>query len=300
MRGGKNNLMNTNFLQSAYVNDATYIDYLDRLILMATSIFEWVNLPPSCDARFMEQVLCYFGKAIFFKDDQLGYLNLQVVPSGKLNVYNLPVSYRAYSTGYTSTKRLDATNSVLIMNNYKMRPTLWTLQLYAKRLYEVERTIDVNVKAQKTPILINCDENQRLTLKNLYMQYDGNQPFIFADKKAFDPESLTVLKTDAPYIGDKLQIYKHEIWNECLTFLGIDNANTDKKERLITDEVESNQEFINTNLEIMFLTRKQAVKKINEIFGLNVDVKIRDDIKLIDENLRNKFNNDTEEGGENE
>ncbi len=300
MRGGKNNLMNTNFLQSAYVNDATYIDYLERLILMATSIFEWVNLPPSCDARFMEQVLCYFGKAIFFKDDQLGYLNLQVVPSGKLNVYNLPVSYRAYSTGYTSRKRLDATNSVLIMNNYKMRPTLWTLQLYAKRLYEVERTIDVNVKAQKTPILINCEENQRLTLKNLYMQYDGNQPFIFADKKVFDPESLTVLKTDAPYIGDKLQIYKHEIWNECLTFLGIDNANTDKKERLITDEVESNQEFINTNLEIMFLTRKQAVKKINEIFGLDVDVKIRDDIKLIDENLRNKFNNDTEEGGENE
>lgn len=300
MRGGKNNLMNTNFLQSAYVNDATYIDYLDRLILMATSIFEWVNLPPSCDARFMEQVLCYFGKAIFFKDDQLGYLNLQVVPSGKLNVYNLPVSYRAYSTGYTSSKRLDATNSVLIMNNYKMRPTLWTLQLYAKRLYEVERTIDVNVKAQKTPILINCEENQRLTLKNLYMQYDGNQPFIFSDKKAFDPESLTVLKTDAPYIGDKLQIYKHEIWNECLTFLGIDNANTDKKERLITDEVESNQEFINTNLEIMFLTRKEAVKKINEIFGLDVDVKIRDDIKLIDENLRNKFNNDTEEGGENE
>lgn len=300
MRGGKNNLMNTNFLQSAYVNDATYIDYLERLILMATSIFEWVNLPPSCDTRFMEQVLCYFGKAIFFKDDQLGYLNLQVVPSGKLNVYNLPVSYRAYSTGYTSRKRLDATNSVLIMNNYKMRPTLWTLQLYAKRLYEVERTIDVNVKAQKTPILINCEENQRLTLKNLYMQYDGNQPFIFADKKVFDPESLTVLKTDAPYIGDKLQIYKHEIWNECLTFLGIDNANTDKKERLITDEVESNQEFINTNLEIMFLTRKQAVKKINEIFGLDVDVKIRDDIKLIDENLRNKFNNDTEEGGENE
>lgn len=300
MRGGKNNLMNTNFLQSVYVNDATYIDYLERLILMATSIFEWVNLPPSCDARFMEQVLCYFGKAIFFKDDQLGYLNLHVVPSGKLNVYNLPVSYRAYSTGYTSRKRLDATNSVLIMNNYKMRPTLWTLQLYAKRLYEVEKTIEVNVKAQKTPILINCEENQRLTLKNLYMQYDGNQPFIFADKKVFDPESLTVLKTDAPYIGDKLQIYKHEIWNECLTFLGIDNANTDKKERLITDEVESNQEFINTNLEIMFLTRKQAVKKINEIFGIDVDVKIRDDIKLIDENLRNKFNNDTEEGGENE
>ena len=136
----------------------------------------------------------------------------------------------------------------------------------AYRLYETERTIDVNLKAQKTPVLIEGDKKTMLTLKNAYMQYDGNIPFIFGSKTFELGSKLNALKTDAPYLIDKLELHKHEIWNECLTYLGIDNANTDKKERLITDEVESNNEIIKYYLNCFYKTRKRACDEINNKF----------------------------------
>lgn len=291
---------NIPFLQSAWVNNSTYQDYFDRLQILARSIFEWKNLPETCDSRFLEKSLFYYGKAIFIKDENLGFLNLNCVPSGKLNVYELPVQYEAYSTGYS--KRFDADKCVLIMNNCLMRPTLWSIQLFALRLYETERTIDVNVKAQKTPVLLTCNNNQRLTLENLYLKYEGNQPFIFADKSQDLGSMVNCIKTDAPYLADKLQDYKHEIWNECLTYLGINNANTDKKERLIVDEVTANDDLINLNLDTFLKYRKEACDNINKMFNLNVSVEIRQDIQeLLEKELQKLKENDTieeNEGGE--
>lgn len=115
------------------------------------------------------------------------------------------------------------------MNNLLELPTSSTINLFAYRLYETERTIDTNLIAQKTPVLIEGDTKTILTLKNTYMSFAGNTPFIFGNKDYNINQKLNALKTDAPYLIDKLELHKHEIWNEALTFLGIDNANTDKK-----------------------------------------------------------------------
>lgn len=260
---------------SMLTNNATYIDYLNRLRLLATSLFTWENLDEVAGfgaSRFLEQSLFNNGRACFVKDDELGFMVLKVNPSDKLNIYNLPTKVMAWSIGYE--KNYDFDDVVYIMNNELQLPTSQTINLIAYRLYETERTIDTNLIAQKTPILIEGDTKTILTLKNVYMQYSGNTPFIFGNKQFDISNKLNVLKTDAPYLIDKLTIHKHELWNEALTYLGIDNANTDKKERLITDEVESNNDLINFYLNCFYKTRKQACELINEKFLKDSDLKI--------------------------
>ena len=255
------------------MNALTANDYYDRLKLIGLSLFEWEGLPETCNARHLEQTLYLYGRALFFEDAKLGFLNSKCTPSGTLNHYDEPVSYTAFSTVYQEEYTRD--DCVLIRNNYLERPTDQTVILFASRLTEAERTIDVNIKAQKTPVLVRVDEKDRLTIKNLYKQYEGNEPFILG-AKSLNPEGLKVLKTDAPFLADKLQVYKREIWNEALTFFGINNANSDKRERLITDEVNANNEVISINAQAMLLTRLEAVEAINKKYGLHVTVKMRE------------------------
>lgn len=269
------------------INNATYIDYLDRLRLIATSIFTWEGLDEiGGNSRFLEQVLYENGKAVFVKDKDRGYLNLRVNPCDKFNVYNLPTEVECFSIGYNKKYKFE--DVVYIMNNELQLPTYNTLSLMAYRLYETERTIDVNLTAQKTPVLIEGDTKTILTLKNVYMQYSGNIPFIFGNKQFDISNKLNVLKTDAPYLVDKLEIHKHELWNDCLTYLGINNSNTDKKERLITDEVNSNNELICFYLNCFYKTRKKACDEINnKFFGGREQVKIvlnKDVTELLKEN----------------
>lgn len=245
------------------INNRTMQDYFDRLSLIATSIFTWEGLDEiGGDSRFLEQCLFKYGRACFIKDKELGYMTINANPSDKLNHYNLPVRINAWSVGYS--KNYDFDDCVYIMNNEMQLPTISTIELFALRLYEAERTIDVNIKAQKTPVLIEGDAKSMLTLKNLYMKFSGNEPFIFGNKNFNLDKALNVLKTDAPFIADKLQDYKHEVWNECLTFLGINNANTDKKERLVTDEVNSNNDLIKFYFNCFYKTRKKACDEINK------------------------------------
>lgn len=284
------------------INNKTYIDYLNRLKLLAISLFKWKGLDDIAGfgaSRFLEMSLYENGRACFLKDDKLGYLALKVNPSDKLNVYNLPEKVMAWSIGYNKTLPFD--NVVYIMNNELELPTSQTLSLFAYRLYETERTIDTNLIAQKTPILIEGDTKTILTLKNVYMQYSGNTPFIFGNKQFDISNKLNVLKTDAPYLIDKLELHKHEIWNEALTYLGIDNANTDKKERLITDEVESNNDLIGYYLNCFYKTRKQACELINERYDLNIEIELNKEITEllnISENDIINYRNRSDENGE--
>lgn len=262
--------------ESAELNNKTYIDYYDRLMELALNVFEWENLPPTVDERFLELTLYEMGYCLYFNDPLIGDLALTCTIGGRLDVYRIPILRRAYAVnGYN--KMCSTRDSVLIFNNYLHTPTLLTIELFARRLYEIERAIDVNVKGQKTPKAILSSEQQRLTMKNLFMQYDGNEPFIFGDKN-LDIEGIKSLDIGSPFVADKLQILKHQIWNEALTFLGIENSNQDKKERLVSDEVGSNYGNVEAQRNVMLNARRQAVKKINAMFGTDINVKFRSNL----------------------
>ena len=274
---------NRQFWESATMNNYTFMQYYNRLTELSISMFEWKNLPDTIDARFLELVLFSDGMAVFFKDEVMGYLSLRTMIGGHLNIYQIPTIRTAYaSNGYN--KMLDEDNSVIIFNNMLHTNSLLDVEQFAKRLYNLDRAIDVNANAQKTPILISCDETQRLTLKNLYMQYDGNVPVIYGDKN-INPNALKVLTTEAPYVADKLYQLKIQIWNEALTYLGISNLNVQKKERLISDEVLRNQGGTIASRYSRLNARRQACDQINEMFGLNIEVDYREDYREVDDEI---------------
>lgn len=269
------------FWESAAMNNVSYIRYYDRLTELSVSMFEWENLPDTVDARFMELALFGEGMCVFFKDDVLGYLALRCAIGGELDVYQIPTKRDAYaSNGYY--QHLDQSNSVIIFNNMIHTPSKMDVEIFAKRLYNLDRIIDVNANAQKTPILLHCDESQRLTLKNLYKEYDGNMPVIYGDK-GLNPNALTVLTTGAPYVCDKIYELKTQIWNEALTYLGISNISFQKKERMVSDEVLRNQGGTIASRYSRLNSRKNACDEINKMFGLNIDVKYREDYREIDD-----------------
>lgn len=296
---------NYKFIDNMLVNDETFLDYVNRFKKVALSIFEWVNLPSSMDAIFLEKCLYYFGEAALLKDKNYGFINTQCCAAGDLNIYHLPTTLNCYSFDYQSNRKLytglipdlsdaqkearDYYECILVQNNWDRLPTSTSMELFALRLYEAEQASFVNIKAQKTPVLLIVDEKQRLTMENLYSQYDGNKPFIFGDKKNLNPDSLKCLKTDAPFVADKIMQYKKEIWNEALTYLGVNNIIVDKKERLITDEANSNNELINLNLQSYLAPRQKACAQFNEKFGLKgtdkeISVRVRSDLHNIIKN----------------
>lgn len=264
---------NKNMNQTILKNNSVFIDYRDRLELIARSIFSWDGLDEVAGfgaERFLEWNLFYHGKAVFVKDDEIGFKIFSAIPSDKLNVYRLPSKITAYSIEYNKIFKLD--DVVLIMNNELMKPTVTTINIFSERLYEIERTINTNVIAQKTPVTFTGSKKSLLTLINLWEQYSGNLPFLFADENFNLKGGINALKTDAPFVADKLTDLKHDIVNECLEFLGIENSNTDKKERLITDEVNSNNEIVKHYLASFYRTRKKACDMINEKFFDGVEV----------------------------
>ena len=259
-------------------NKQTFDLYYNQLSNLALNVFKWENLPAEIDYRFLEWVLYTRGYCLFFQDDVTKkYLTLECAIGGDFNVYRIPKYRRAFSVSGYQASRNDK-NSVIIFNDYLHTPTNIYIQQFARRLALIERTIDVNTNAQKTPVMIVCDENQQLSMKNLYQQYDGNEPFIFANKNLGISEGIKVLNTQAPALFDKLQILKHQIFNEALTFLGIENSNSDKKERLVEAEVGSNYGSVEMQRFVFLNARRQACEQINQMFGLNVEVKYNSEL----------------------
>lgn len=280
-------IMNNGQLRQDYenvaLNSGTYYEWLLMFMNISMSVFEWTNLPDGIDTRMMELWITQNGFGVFFKDDDLiddpkarapeGYAFLQAMIGGQWDMYNLPETRRAYAVNGLNVE-LNEENSVLIFDN-ELRVNIFpTIDLMARRVAEIDRTIDVNVRAQKTPKIIRCSDKQRLTFKNMMMDVDGNVYTIFADKNV-SLDGIDVLDMSAPYVASDLMALKRQYINECLTYLGVENTTTEKKERLITNEVMTNMGFVETMRFTRLNSRKRACDEINKLFGLDIDCNFR-------------------------
>ena len=274
MQNGKRSRDAENFL----MNQDSYWMYMWRLMDIAMSVFEWKNLPKGIDVRMLEFWLLLNGFCVFFYDEDLkygsdshaapeGYAVLQAFLRGEFDMYNYPRERTAYAVNGLNVD-LNEENSVIIYNDYLRVPMYRTLSLYAQRLAEIDRTIDVNVMNQKTPKIVRCTDAQRLTFQNLAMQVQGNMYWVMADKNV-DLKDIDVLDVSSPYVGNELQILKHQYWNEALTFLGIENVTTEKKERLVSNEVMSNMGDVEAQRFVRLNARKQACTLINDLLESN-------------------------------
>ena len=258
--------------------------YRDRLTDIALSCVKWKNLPEEIDPRFLEWCLFYDGMAIFFKDDITEkFVCIQVMPSGQFNMYRIPKERTAYAVNGYQNSDLNEHNSVIIYNNLLRKPSVQDIEIYAKKLTNIDLTLNVNVNAQKTPIAIICDETQRLTFQQLYQNYAGNMPFIFGDK-GLNLDNVKSINTQADYKGEELNKLKTDIWNEALTYLGVSNVQYQKKERINTEEIKRSMGGAFASRRSRSKARQNAVEEINKMFGLSIEVDFEDEVDKIDNN----------------
>lgn len=263
--------------------------YRDRLTDIALSCVKWKNLPEEIDPRFLEWCLFYDGMAIFFKDDITEkFVCIQVMPSGQFNMYRIPKERTAYAVNGYQNSDLNENNSVIIYNNLLRKPSVQDIEIYAKKLTNIDLTLNVNVNAQKTPIAIICDETQRLTFQQLYQNYAGNMPFIFGDK-GLNLDNVKSINTQADYKGEELNKLKTDIWNEALTYLGVSNVQYQKKERINTEEINRSMGGAFASRRSRIKARQNAVEEINKMFGLSIEVVFEDEVDKIDNNGYNNI-----------
>ena len=241
---------------------------------IAINIFEWKGLEeisPSLTSEIIEETLYDKGSCLFFKDDNLGYMALPVAPANKLNVYRKPTNFRAIGNNYT--KEYDVDNSVLIKNNTLKKATFDIVDYYTSKLADIELTKDLHRNAHKMPIVLECTEDTQLTAKNIFKKIHSNEPVIFKNRTRGEGEvGVNVLNANVAYINDKLEDDYHNYEARILTALGLDNYVEDKKERVQSAEVESQQEYIISSFRASLNERKKACEPINKMFGLNLSV----------------------------
>lgn len=254
------------------LNDLTYSTLYNKFKMVAMNEFEWDGLPDGILPRHIERHLFHKGFACFFKAPGMSHMVLEAESTGRLNVYEDPQEYRVHGFGYHHTVK--AEECVIIRNNILALPTEKFVIHYVNKLTEAERTMDVNVKACKTPVIFACDDKDVLTFKRIFQQVDGNVPAIFADR-GLNLESITAFQTGVKFMGNELMDYKRSVESDLLTFLGQNNTPVDKKERLITDEAEANNQLIESFADLQLEARKKACEEINALFGLSVSVKRR-------------------------
>ena len=242
---------------------------------LALNRFKWENLPKGLESRHIEKALFEYGQCAFVDDPELGILCLGCSNTNGYNPYGDPTHVVLHGVGYSKNFALSEVERIL--NNDTLLPTKFHVEYYTNKIYEIDKAIHKNLKQQKRPYIIATTKDNQLTMKNIIKQVKEDVEEIYVDERITNGGKVgaEVLNVNAPYLIDKYQQHKNDLMCEFLTLMGLNNsnANNNKKERLLVDEVNVNNGEILMNLDVDFKNRQEACKRINERFGLNISVK---------------------------
>ena len=286
-KNGKIKRRDSTFWDALILNNSAFNNYMKLLYNIATSQFKYENAPLSLDLQYLERCLFNNGQVVIFKDEDItpdlspysDGSNLFALPmaenTAKYDIYGNPIEYFVIGEKGSYRKRVNNKNSVIIYND-KIHNNIYSdLLNFSLRLEEIDRTIDVNVKAQKTPVLLTGNKKVMTTLENIYLQYDGNEPVMFGDDRFDYENAIKCIQTGAPYVSDRLYELKSDIWNEALTYIGVANLNVTKRSQVVTDEVLRAQGGTIASRYSRYDARAEAFRRVNDMFDLNIKLEFR-------------------------
>jgi hypothetical protein len=254
-----------------------YDELRNEFLNLAINRFTWKNLPNGLTSEQLELLLINKGQLMYFKDKNLGELLLPCFATSDLNPYGLPTNYTVNGENGKYNETIDIDEGAILKNNPLGKPDISKIETYAKRIDNVEMTQDVNLFQQCMPKLILADEDSKLTAKGIIEKIRKFRFVIFGKKSLVNNVTTSdVLDTSSPYIIDKLQQQKVEYKNELLTYLGINTVNIMKKERVNTEEVNANNDYTATNIDLMYDLRVKFCEEVKQKFGKDIQVEKRE------------------------
>lgn len=264
-----------------------YNNYFTQMCLIAKSRYKYKNIPiKDIDNRFIENVLFYYGKIGFVKSSSMGIVCAPITDGGMLNNYDIPLSYTFMGNKYNKTHLAD--NVEVMRGNIDSIPLYSIVSMFAERLANIDMTEDIRMFQLRKPYVFTCKESQRLSVEQLFQGIEDYAKCIVSDKD-IETYGINVLDLNVPYDIDKQDEHKSVVWNEFYTFLGINNADNSKRERMVTDEVNANNERLNIITQSEYECRLDACNRINEHFGWNMTVE-----KVTEDTTKSKQNGSEE------
>lgn len=252
--------------ESADINESLYWYYVNIISQIAMERFRWLNLPHTCDERYLEWTLCYEGVAtIAFPKKQKGtFYSTKAVTQGPINVYDNPSKWRSFGNNGWNFY-CDNTNGVLIYDNVTRFPIMEGIQLYANELTHIRITKRMNRMHQQVPWILKGPQEKRQDMANLYKQVAGGEPAILATN-GIEQIDYEALQTGVPYLGEELAEDETSVWNRIYTMLGIENLPF-KSERQTEDEIRAQKSPTSLILMASLNERRKAADKLNRRFG---------------------------------
>lgn len=267
--------MKRKLINSQLYNFRTYLNYKDRMSMLAQNVFQFKNMNKFIDMAYVNSNLLIKGSIAFFKDEVMGLLALPYTPIGALDIYGRPTSIRVIPKNGYYNRTLHRGEFVIMYDNDSHLPIYPNVIAHAERMALIKTTIDTNISQQKTPRFYRTSEENKRTVEDLLNQVDGNVNTIITYDN-LDLEDTTCVLSPAPYVSDKLNQDRREEWGEFLELIGITNVSINKKERLIRDEVITAMGGTIASRYSRFNARKKACEEINELFGENLEVEFYD------------------------
>ena len=279
--GVVNQFLNNSTFNSARLEESLYL----RMIMsLAVSRFRWEGFPEEIDERFIEIELFQKGLVVFFHEDENygRYFATSATTNGPINQYRNPTAFRPYGPRFEH-KTLSGNECVPIWCNELRVPEYDVLVVFARRLAEFDKSIDVLNNRVRIPWIFTVPQSQRKSAQEFWRQVEQGEPAVFgteALQELVDNIKTLDMRVEPRTIGE-LQVAKTRVWNECMGYLGINNANQDKKERLVEAETSANDSQVMISRRASLAARKRAAEAINKKYSLNVTVKWSDELELL-------------------
>lgn len=251
--------------------------FFNQIMNLFINRFEWSGLPKEIEPFYIERVLFFDGLGGFICDDVVNMfaftkLNL----SGMYDIYNIPTDRWAYANnGYL--KEYGKGNSVIVWDSPTAYPYCNTAMMYAEEMANVWRTRSINMFAQRTPVAIASTDDEKLSYQIVGEDYENYVPIIKISD-TLNIKNLQAINLNAPYVVDKLEDELTVLYSRVLTDLGYESNPSEKRERLISDEVAGNNGQAEACRNIGLALRQRAINAANELFGWNATVRFRSDL----------------------
>ena len=263
------------------LNNTSYFYYYDKLMKMIYTIFKFDNVPPYWNMPYFKEKLFNRG-VLAVVDTSAGVLPLECSYDG-INIWGMPVYFNINNVVLGNLRGKIGEDGELIYfsvveNTYKSMVQL--VDRYASLLANIDGSLNTTLINSRMAQVFEASSNSQLkVMEKVYDQISNGKPAVFVRKNGEEPFEHTIFNNvKNTYIGNDLIITKQSIFNEFKSEIGINNSNTQKKERLITSEVENNKEELNSNIYEWYYNLSDCINKVNAMFNLNISVSFNENV----------------------